>query len=103
MYSSVSKRFQYYLLPNVYAEAKTEPDGAVDEESTDEDGNLEDPQGKKKKKEKVGFRDRKVIEFVFCDCVSLYANFRNMSKLLSIFLHCHVSVYFNFPLFCCCI
>lgn len=47
------------------AEAKAEAndDATVDEDNSDEDGNLEDQQAKKRKKEKIGFRDRKVSYF----------------------------------------
>lgn len=50
------------LVPIVRAEAATTPpESSLDEESDDE-ANVDDPQTKKKsKKEKVGFRDRKVM------------------------------------------
>lgn len=53
-----------YLIPTVNADAGTEPkntNSTVDEDTSDDEGMTDDQQAKKKsKKEKIGFRDRKV-------------------------------------------
>lgn len=57
----MSNRSSEFLLPAVNADAGATPDSSVDEDSSDEDANDEGQEVKKKsKKEKVGFRDRKV-------------------------------------------
>lgn len=61
-------RFYDWLFPPVDADSNVKPEPAdtvneSTEESTDEDGNIIEGSGKKKqKKEKVGFRDRKVMD-----------------------------------------
>lgn len=53
-----------YFVPNVKADAGTQPnaESTINEESSDDEGVADDQQSKKKqKKEKVGFRDRKVM------------------------------------------
>lgn len=56
-------RFYDFVTPVVNADAGTQPkDSTVDEDSSDDENLSEDQQVKKKqKREKVGFRDRKVL------------------------------------------
>lgn len=57
----MSNRSSEFLLPAVSADAGATPDSSVDEDSSDDEANDEGQEVKKKsKKEKVGFRDRKV-------------------------------------------
>ncbi|XP_055295888.1 calcium uptake protein 1 homolog, mitochondrial-like isoform X2 [Sitodiplosis mosellana] len=60
------KRFYEYVTPVVNADAGTKPkDSTVNEEDSSDDESLSDDQQvkKKQKREKVGFRDRKIIEY----------------------------------------
>lgn len=51
-----------YFVPNVKADAGANAGSTVNEESSDDEGVADDQQAKKKqKKEKIGFRDRKVM------------------------------------------
>ncbi|XP_031622899.1 calcium uptake protein 1 homolog, mitochondrial-like isoform X2 [Contarinia nasturtii] len=59
------KWFDEYIAPVVNADAGAEPKySSVDEDTTDDEGLSDDQQVRKKqKREKVGFRDRKIIEY----------------------------------------
>lgn len=56
-------RFSEYVTPAVSADAGTEPNSTVTDDTSDDESLADDDQQvkKKQKREKVGFRDRKVI------------------------------------------
>lgn len=82
-------RFYSFIIPNVYADAGAQPNdpesNAVDEDISDDD----DQQVKKKaKKEKVGFRDRKVIIQIYLCNVQVQTQ-SNLS--------CFITLHFLYP------
>lgn len=87
-------RFYDYFIPTAYADAGTQPNdrenAAIEEDTSDDEASEEDQQMKKKaKREKVGFRDRKVAihdkHFVLDTCTPIIICFLFSFFVLKIF------------------